>query len=257
MLGLVGVLTFWAGMWMAGWSYPSDFDWRYMTVSTLLAPSRNPIGYRWASVALASSGCCIALWAVSAARSSHLLQRVRALYALAAGSACMIWIGLVRDSVPWFRKGHELLTLIAFASLVLGILALTVQVVAARLRAARTWPRRLGFGVLIGGGILPIVFASGTQTYLFFTRPDLPWVGLAWRARGVPAYLSVALWEWVSSALLSTYLAVLCVTLARNHKIGGLEAEAPNTPVNTPALSERRAPAQVPTDPPASYHPKD
>src|SRR5271163_1836463 len=44
----LGVLAFWGGLWMAGGRYPSEYDWRYMTISSLVYIDRNPNGYRWA-----------------------------------------------------------------------------------------------------------------------------------------------------------------------------------------------------------------
>src|SRR5271167_4559954 len=55
---LLGVLAFWCGLWIAGARYPSEYDWRYMTISSLLYPDRNPDGVRWAwgGVALCGLG---------------------------------------------------------------------------------------------------------------------------------------------------------------------------------------------------------
>src|ERR1700721_79439 len=44
----LGVVAFWCCLWMAAERYPSEYDWRYMTISSLLYPERNPHGYRWA-----------------------------------------------------------------------------------------------------------------------------------------------------------------------------------------------------------------
>lgn len=60
-----------------------------------------------------------------------------------------------------------------------------------------------------------MVLAGGAQAYVF-SVPSLPWVGLAWRARGVPIYLSLAFWEWVTCAVLSGYLAILCLALGHH-----------------------------------------
>jgi hypothetical protein len=63
--------------------------------------------------------------------------------------------------------------------------------------------------------VLPILLAGCAQAYIFYVLPDLHWVGLAWRTRGVPVYLSFAVWEWVTCAVLSGYLAILCLALGR------------------------------------------
>jgi hypothetical protein len=44
----LGVLAFWAGLWIAARRYPTEYDWRYMSISNLLYPDRNPDGYQWA-----------------------------------------------------------------------------------------------------------------------------------------------------------------------------------------------------------------
>jgi len=43
-----GVLAFWCGMLIAARSYPSEYDWRYMTISSLVYAERNPNGHWWA-----------------------------------------------------------------------------------------------------------------------------------------------------------------------------------------------------------------
>lgn len=45
MTASLGVLAFWGGMLMAERSYPSEYDWRYMTISSLVYGDRNPNGY--------------------------------------------------------------------------------------------------------------------------------------------------------------------------------------------------------------------
>ena len=46
-IALLGVLVFWGGILVAERRYPAEFDWRYMTLSTLISPRRNPAGYVW------------------------------------------------------------------------------------------------------------------------------------------------------------------------------------------------------------------
>ena len=76
--------------------------------------------------------------------------------------------------------------------------------------------RRVGFEPdrpfigLLGGLVLsPIVLAAVVEIYVASALPQLPWVNLAWRARGVPAYLSFSFWEWVTCAVFSVYMVVL------------------------------------------------
>jgi len=137
-----------------------------------------------------------------------------ALYALGAGSILLAWIGLLPHPVPGIRKGHEVLTVLAVAAVVLGVVGLALPgAVRACRRVDRSPRHRWLTEALAGLAILPIVLVSVAQAYVFFVRPELPWVGLAWRAQGVPVYLSVAFWEWTTCALLSVDLAGLGLVL--------------------------------------------
>jgi len=222
--GLLGILAFWGGIGTAGWCYPTEFDWRYMTLSTLLSSRHNPAGHLWAALGIVVSGC----WALSLARRwrrGAADRRPWGLWALGWGSVCMAWVGLLPRPVPGLRKGHEILTLLAFAGVCLGIVCLTAQL------ARRSVPRpgaagarlhRLFATALASLAVLPILLAGCAQVYIFYVLPDLHawpnhshWVSLAWRTRGVPVYLSFAVWEWVTCAVLSGYLAILCLALGR------------------------------------------
>ena len=66
-----GVLAFWNGLWMAGQRYPSEYDWRYMTISSLLYPERNPDGYLWAWGGIVLCGLGGLCW-VAALLREHL-----------------------------------------------------------------------------------------------------------------------------------------------------------------------------------------
>jgi hypothetical protein len=76
--------------------------------------------------------------------------------------------------------------------------------------ASRTGRAGLVLALLL---VAPIVFAGLAQVYVFYVKPELHWVGLAWRTRGVPVYLSFAFWEWMTVVLLSVYLTVLGIVV--------------------------------------------
>jgi hypothetical protein len=78
----------------------------------------------------------------------------------------------------------------------------------ARLRAS-PGSLRLRAGLLGGLVMSPIVLAAVVEIYVATALPQLPWVNLAWRARGVPAYLSFSFWEWVTCGVFSVYMVVL------------------------------------------------
>jgi len=213
---LVGILAFWGGLGMAGWCYPAEFDWRYMTLSTLLSAPHNPVGHLWASLGIVLCGGSCGCWALGLAWQGDRGGPPWGLWALGGGSLGMAWVGLLPRPLPGVRKGHELLTLVAVTAMCLGIVGLTAQLASRKARhagAGVAWPSRLVATALASLAVLPILLAGGAQAYVFFARPALPWVGLAWRTRGIPVYLSLALWEWATCAVLSGYLLILALAL--------------------------------------------
>ncbi len=121
----------------------------------------------------------------------------------------MIGASVLPLPLPGIPKGHELLTLLAFTGLCVGLLRLTLDLVG-RTVGARDGVRRHAVGLALAGLLAaPIVLAGLAQVYVYYVLPELRWVGLSWRARGVPVYLSFAFWEWMTCIVLSVYLVVL------------------------------------------------
>jgi hypothetical protein len=217
---IVGVLAFWAGVLGAAWRYPTEFDWRYMTLSTLLSPAGNPVGHEWAAAGLGVSGLCWLLWAVALGRDQRraaIAEPVQGIWALGLGGVCTACSGLLPLRIPGLPKGHEILTIFAFFGLCLGSVRLTLQLAG---RAARGQEREPGHRPrfwgkrLVAVVALPVALTGLAQAYVFFARPDLHWVGLGWRARHVPVYLSFAFWEWVTCGVLTIYVAGLALAAA-------------------------------------------
>ena len=75
-IALLGVLVFWGGIAVAERRYPAEFDWRYMTLSTLISPRRNPAVLRRAD--------CEVLTAAARLRKQSLHQFVREVLEVAA-----------------------------------------------------------------------------------------------------------------------------------------------------------------------------
>lgn len=193
----LGALAFWAGMSMAAQRFPGGYDWRYTTTSQLLYPERNPTGHLWASSGLIVCAGAGLLWIWT--MRGHL--RRRASWVLAAGYACVTLSSLLPER--WFavRNGHEILAIAGFVGVCAGLVVMSFEPVAGQRVSSRLLP------VLASVfAFLPIAVAGLTQAYLTWWRPDLPWVGPAWRGLGVPLFLSFALWEWVTCALLSAYM---------------------------------------------------
>lgn len=126
----------------------------------------------------------------------------------------MVCSGVLPLRLRGIPKGHEILTLLAFAGLCLGVVRLTFQTAerAFRLRAGGPTRRRRLYGMALAAVVeLPILLAGLAQAYVFYVLPELHWVGLSWRARGVPIFLSFAFWEWVTCAVLSVHMVILSV----------------------------------------------
>jgi hypothetical protein len=58
----LGVLAFWGGMLMAGRSYPKEYDWQYITISSLVYGDRNPNGYKWTRGGIVLCGLAGLYW---------------------------------------------------------------------------------------------------------------------------------------------------------------------------------------------------
>lgn len=191
---VMGVLAFWIGLGLAAQSFPSEYDWRYMTISSLLYQDRNPHGYGWGRTGLVICGLCGLWWVLKRVRGQGL-----ATVSLAAGYVAMVLCALLPSPLPGIPRPHEVLALAAFIALCIGASRLSFAVIARR-QAGRRIPA-LAISCL---PLLPVLLAAAAQTYA--TRAQLPWVSLAWRARGIPPYWSFAFWEWLACAVYSALL---------------------------------------------------
>lgn len=200
---------------MAARRYPSEYDWRYMPVSNLLSSGRDPAGYLWASTGIVLSSLCGLCWAaVLAQRWTHEGVGVRptGIRALQFGNISMICAAVLPQWLIRVQKGHEILTVFAFAGLCIGMVLLMFQTIERTLlRRMRRLLRhaRLYAAILASVAVFPILLAGLAQVYVHYVLPELPWVNISWRARGVPVYLSFAFWEWVTCIVLSAYMAIL------------------------------------------------
>jgi hypothetical protein len=193
----LGALAFWVCMLVAARRFPTPYDWRYITTSQLIYPERNPAGHLWASAALMTCAGAGLLW-VWTVRSTVPFRR---LWVLAAGYACMTLSSLLPERWHSIRNGHEILAIAGFVGVCCGLVLVSLN-----LRFPRRYPTRAPQVVLALIAFSPIAMAAITQVYLTWWRPEVPWVGPAWRTLGLPFYLSFAFWEWVTCALLSAYM---------------------------------------------------
>jgi hypothetical protein len=207
----LGVLAFWSGMLLAAQRYPSEYDWRYITISTLVYPDRNPAGWLWARGGLACCGLAGLNWALTLLREGRpgAERGLPAIVALAAGYACMAACALVPEWRIGIPRLHECLALAGFFGICLGMAGITWRMAAPGARRMRQpGGARWHVTILVGVVLSPIVLAAVAQAWAFDVL-HLPWVNIGWRARGVPVYLSFAFWEWVGCAIFSAYMLVL------------------------------------------------
>lgn len=218
----LGVLAFWGCVLMAANQYPSEYDWRYLTLSSLISPSRDPSGHLWASDGILLCGLFGFCWAAALVRDSEYgseAERPNGIWFLRLGYFFMICSAVLPSRLLRVPKGHEILVLLAFVGLCLGMMSLTYHAVernlSRRTAASGSGRPRLYAAALAIGAVFPILVAGATEAYVFYGRPELHWVSLAWRARGVPVYLSFAFWEWVTCAVLSVYMVTLPLMATR------------------------------------------
>ena len=214
---LLGVLTFWCGLWMAARRYPSEYDWRFITISRLGYADRNPDGYRWAWGGLMLCGLGGLCWTAILLRDwrrDGTGRRPVGIWALALGYVCMVGCASLPGGFPLLPRGHDFLAVTAFFGVCIGIMQLTFQVTERSLRQrtrSLLLSPRFYAGLLAGLPLSPILIAAVTQAYISHARPDLPWVGLEWRVLDAPVYLSFALWQWITCVVFSVYSVTLCL----------------------------------------------
>ncbi len=199
---------------MAARRYPSEYDWRYMPLSNLLSPSRNPTGYLWGATGIVLCSLCGLFWtAVLARRWKQECDGIRpnGIRALQFGYFCMVCAAVLPQWLLRIQKGHEILAVLAFAGLLIGMVRLmfqTIERILLRQIQRFSGHARLYAAIVASVAVFPILLAGLTQAYVHYVLPELPWVNLSWRDRGVPVYLSFAFWEWVTCVVLSAYMAV-------------------------------------------------
>lgn len=212
----VGTLAFWVGMVVAARSYPSEYDWRYITISSLVYAERNPSGFLWARGGLLLCGMAGLYWTARLLRKwkrQCIAERPSGIFALGLGYLCMTLCALMPEGRFQVPRGHDSLALAAFVALSIGTALLTRKVIEQNPRVRKPpGSPRLHARILAGFALSPIAAAAVAQTYVSHALPALPWVGLVWRERGVPVYLSFAFWEWVTCAVFSLYVLVLSRT---------------------------------------------
>jgi hypothetical protein len=216
-------------MLLAARRYPSEYDWRYLSVSNFASPDRNPAGYLWASAGIVLCGLCGLCWvSVLAQRWNHegMGDRPRGIRALQFGYFCMICAAVLPQWLLRIQKGHEILAVLAFAGLLIGMVRLMFQIIERiilrRMRRSGGHARLYAF-IVASVAVFPILLAGLAQAYFYYVPPELHCVSFSWSVRGWPVFLRFAFWEWVMCVVLSAYMTILSLATHRGyltHKAG-------------------------------------
>ena len=203
---LVSLLVLIFGTILAARHYPGGFDWHYTVASALASQKHNPTGSVWFSSAFILS--MVLLWFYVSTLKKGLSPSLPvvaefAIGAMRIGLICGVLVGaerlLIRDLSDWVYKAHEILAILFFLGLYIGVLVLLVQ---AMLRQ-----RIYVFPVLLVAS--PLLAIGLTQFWLYLDQRDLGWVDTRWREMGIPLWLSFAFWQWLAIGFLWAGLGLL------------------------------------------------
>jgi hypothetical protein len=191
-----------------------------MTISSLLYPERDPRGYAWAWGGIVACALGGLSWvSVLLGNGLRMGGRTRSgIWALGAGYLCMVSCAIWPGRLLHFPRGHDLLALLAFVGICIGTVHLSYVWLEDSLRRRGIASRagaKIYAALAAAAPLAPMILEAITQADVARAFPHLPWVGLEWRARGVPAYLSFAFWEWGTCLVFSLYLAVLSLVTLR------------------------------------------
>jgi len=210
----LGVLAFWCCMVISARRYPSGYDWRYLSVSKLVYPERNPAGYLWAVAGIVLCSTCGLYWVHGLARRRNHAgtgYRPRGTRALQMGYLFML-CAVLPDWLLRIEKAHEILAALAFAGLLIGMVRLMFQtsenILLSRIRRPRSQARAYAF-IVASVAVLPIVLAGLAQAYFYYVPEKFRWGGFSWSVQGWPVLLRFPFWEWITCIVLSVYMAGL------------------------------------------------
>ena len=210
---LASVTILATGSYTAAHRFPGGYDWHYMVASALASKKDNPAGSAWFASGLSLS--MVLLWPFADALKKNFLPTPPPLTKFAnkvfrLGIICGLLIGveglLIRDLSHWVTKGHEILGLLMFFGLYLGIVSYLVQ--AMRQRRLFILP-----ALLI---TVPLLAISVTQLWLYFEQRDIGWVHTNWKETDIPLWMSFAFWQWSAIAFLELGLGFLSLAYLKD-----------------------------------------
>jgi hypothetical protein len=212
---LLAGAAFFGGVGLAEYRFPGDYDWRYMTISTLQSAQLNPDGARCVAWGISLTGLVLLPIAAFFFRRlrgfSERGARIGSAF-MFAGLAAMVLIGITPKHPPRYPKLHEHLVALAMVGMVVSVSIYTwiaLRGLARETARERRGSRGMRMGLLVSA-LLPVVGTGSSQLYLYCRSESLGWVNLSWRARGVPVVLSLAFWEWLICGSVFAYLGLLC-----------------------------------------------
>lgn len=201
--------------------FPGPFDWQYRMVSGLASQVDNPEGY-W-HFCLAISFCFALVFPLAGYLAQRLSTPLSGLASYSRksfqlGSICGFLVGLERgfiyDLSKTFFKAHEVVALIAFFGVFLGILGFSICWFASEWQQKRS---TLAIAVLLLI-CLPFVGAATSQLVIYLKYRHYGWVSPYWRELGRPVYISFAFWQWLASAGAFASMGCLVLLSGSNRK---------------------------------------
>jgi hypothetical protein len=174
-----------------------------------MSQKHNPVGSYWFAASLSLS--MLLLWPyVSSIRcslpaNSSLVARL-AISSIRLGLICGMLLGMERlliyDLSHWLYKSHEVIALLTFLGLYIGVFALMFLM----LRQQRHYWLPV---ILVAS---PLIAIGVSQLWLYIEQRDLGWVDVSWRQQGIPIWFSFAFWQWLAIGFLWLGLALLSIT---------------------------------------------
>jgi len=203
------------GAVLAARHYPGGFDWYYTVASALASQKHNPTGSFWFSGGFVVSMGFLWFYVSTLKHYLNFSQSSAisfAVNALRLGVICGTLVAterlLIRDLSDWLYKAHEILALLFFLSLYVGVFILLIQAML----------RHKIYVVPILLVAIPLLAIGITQFWLYFEQRDIGWVDTSWREMGIPVWLSFAFWQWIAIGALWTSLGLLSfITIDEKH----------------------------------------
>jgi len=210
----LAMIVLFGGIGLSWQFFPGGFDWRYQTLSDLVARAKNPEGFRYYCAALVLAPLLVfplCRYLRNAFAPTTPRTAAFSFHALRTGLGMMVIVGVERLTLTTLsdviHKGHEYLAIVAFFGLFLGVVGFWLALARSLTRRWNWTPLQLFVLAMISAS--PLLGAIISQAYLYVVPNDLGWVGPHWAALGVPLYLSFAFWEWLASLAVWLYLYVI------------------------------------------------